>query len=265
MEKPMKHAFIFLAINLLTLIMGCAGTQTTEQAVQPPPLRVGITPDYPPMIFKNEGEIVGVEADLARELGKALGRPVQFVEVPWNRQIDSLIEGQTDIIMSGMSITDARLARIRFSKPYMKSGLMAMMRTEDGGKYRTPSSVLQSTGLVGVQKDTTGEAFVRERMPNATVRVLRKPGSAMYSLNNRKIDVFIHDLPAVVWMVSENEGEVTALRSLLTEEYLAWGMRTQDASLLARIDTVLAGWRKDGTLNRILNYWMPYLRRLGML
>jgi polar amino acid transport system substrate-binding protein len=262
-----QYILILFMVNLLMLIAGCAGAGTagSQQVVQPPPLRVGITPDSPPIIFKQQTEIVGVEADLARELGKALGRPVQFVEIPWERQIDYLIQGQTDIIMSGMSVTDARLARIRFAKPYMKSGLTAMMRTEDAGKYQTPRSVLQSTGLTGVQKDTTGEAFVRERMPNATLRILRKPGSAVYSLNNREIDVFIHDLPAVVWMVSENEGEVTALRSLLTEEYLAWGVRTSDPALLARIDTLLAGWRKDGTLNRILNYWMPYLRRLGML
>ena len=31
-------------------------------------LRVGITPDYPPIIFKRGGQIVGIEAELAQQV-----------------------------------------------------------------------------------------------------------------------------------------------------------------------------------------------------
>ena len=89
------------------------------------------------MIFNLKEKITGVEADLARLLGERLHRPVEFVELRWERQIPALMEGQTDIIMSGMSITKARRIRIDFTESYLKVGLLAAFRREDVSKYNT--------------------------------------------------------------------------------------------------------------------------------
>ena len=71
-------------------------------------MRVGVSPDYPPMVFKQNDRITGAEADLALRLGNALGSPVEFVEMGWDQLIASLMEGKIDIIMSGMTITEAK-------------------------------------------------------------------------------------------------------------------------------------------------------------
>ena len=51
--------------------MGADDKPATAVAPKPPAeLRVGISPNYPPIAFEEDGKIVGVEADLAERLGK---------------------------------------------------------------------------------------------------------------------------------------------------------------------------------------------------
>src|SRR5206468_10265090 len=91
-----------------------------------PALKVGITPEYPPLVFRQPDSTNGLEIELAKALGKELGRPIQFVVLEWEDQIPALLDRQTDIIMSGMSITKTRQLRVAFSKPYLQSELRAL-------------------------------------------------------------------------------------------------------------------------------------------
>jgi ABC-type amino acid transport substrate-binding protein len=222
-------------------------------------LRVGVTPNYPPMIFKLQGKISGLEADLAVLLGSALQRDVQFVELTWDEQIQALLEGKIDIIMSGMTITEARKVRVNFSDPYLKSGLVAMMRTGDAAKYDSTKKVLESIATVGVVKGTTGEVFVRNRFRNSTTIIaVKEPGEAPGLLNNRRIDLFVYDAPAMVWLVSENEATLKGLWEPMNEEYLGWAVGRGDQALLMKVNAALAEWKKDGTVQQVVKRWLPY-------
>ena len=72
-------------LSLSAMLSGCV---TTPPEPDPSILRVGVTPDAQPVIYKQGGQILGIEADFARKLGAALGRQVIFVEVPWDKQLD---------------------------------------------------------------------------------------------------------------------------------------------------------------------------------
>jgi ABC-type amino acid transport substrate-binding protein len=251
-------ATFFVALGAV----GCATAQDVpgEKSF----LRVGITPNYPPMIFKMNEKITGVDADLARRLGKELNRPVQFVEMGWDQQITALLEGKIDIIMSAMTITEARKVRINFTDPYLKSGLVSAIRAGDASKYTSVKSILSEIPAVGVIKGTTGEAFVRKNMSTSPrIVTLLNVSDAAPELKSRRIDVFIYDAPAVVWLVSENEADIRGVWELLNEENLGWGVRKGDDDFLKQVNTILQSWKKDGTLNEILRSWLPaqYLER----
>ena len=259
-----KNYLKILSVIVLALVfVSCASTQ--KPATQNNLLRVGITPDYTPVIFKRDLKVVGIEADLARKLGEELNRPVKFVELGWDSQIPSLLNGKTDIVMSGMSITRARQVRINFSSSYLKSGLLAAMRAEDREEYDSLEKVKTRTSSVGVVEGTTSEAYVRRNFPNVLrVASLTKAGDAPTLLVNGSIDFFVHDAPSIIWLVSENEAELAALWKPLNEEALAWGVRKSDSALLNKVNSVLEKWEKDGTLDQILLKWLPakYLERI---
>jgi ABC-type amino acid transport substrate-binding protein len=260
---------LVLPLAVAAVLTGCASDQyyATPPKEAPPPagpvLRVGVTPTYPPIIFKQGDQIVGVESELAALLAARLGRTAQLFEMPFTEQIDALLAGRTDIVMSGMSVTDARKLRVAFTEPYLEGGLMAAVRTADVGRYPSRDAVLGTIATVGVIEGTTGDVFVQRNFPNARRVAFSRASDGALGLRRRTVDMFIHDAPSIAWLVSANEADLAAIRQYLNREPLAWAVRLTDTELLNQVNTVLAGWKADGTLAAVLGRWLPYLGRPG--
>jgi len=248
-------------------IAGCNDTRPAEptgQASTPVavPLKVGISGNFPPLIYQQADGWAGIEVDLARRLAARLGRPLELEETRWNQLIPALLDGRIDIIMAGMTITDARKVRIAFSEPYMRTGLYALMRAEDRRRFGSAAAVRATHGPVGVVPETTGDAFLRNEMPHAVRWAVSKAEAAPFELSNHKIDLFISDAASVMWLASENEAELVALTEFLDKEYLGWGMRRDDQALLNEVNAALRAWKADGSLQETLRHWVPYQKEL---
>ena len=237
---------------LLALAALCPPSVLAQSA-----LRVGITPNAPPMIFKEEGKIAGMEADFAQALGAALGRPVKFVEVRWDDQIPALLDDKTDIIMSSMSITRARQFRIAFSKPYLQIGQMALVRRDDAYRYAL-GFPFQLQGIIGVKKGTTGDFLAQTEFPKTKRKEFKSGEEGARALTKKKIDLYLGDSPMIWWLASVNEENgLTAVPILLSEENLAWGMRKADPQLIEAVNQTLDQMAKDGRSTRIIKKWLP--------
>jgi len=258
----MTKRCVKIIILSFVLLGGCAtpGVKTGEAPVNP--ILVGVTPVYPPIIFKRGGEITGLEVDLARRLSEELRRPIKFVEINWEEQISTLLQGKTDIIMSGMTITQARQVRITFSEPYLTSGLMIAFTAENASKYASLRDIKEFIPAVGFVADTTGEVYARNNFRDGNRMVpVKSTNEAALALKNGRIDIFVFDAPAIGWMVSQNEAELRILPEPLNIEYLAWGLRRDDRELLVMVNSLLSKWKNDGTLKAMILKWLPYWKR----
>jgi len=251
-----------IIILSFVLLGGCAtpGVKTGEAPVNP--ILVGVTTNYPPIIFKMSGEITGLETDFARRLSEELKRPIKFVEISWEEQIPALLERKTDIIMSGMTITQARQVRITFSEPYLTSGLMIAYTAENASKYTSLRDIKEYIPAVGFVADTTGEVYARNNFRDGNRMVpVKSVNEAALALKNGRIDIFVHDAPAIGWMVSQNEAELRILPEPLNIEYLGWGLRRDDRELLVMLNSLLSRWKNDGTLKATILKWLPYWKQ----
>ena len=265
-SKSGKFGFLVLAAYCIGLvwITGCAST--AKQAPEPPApvpdvnvLRVGISPNAPPLIFKQGSKIVGLEADFAREFAKYLGKSLRFVELEWEDQIPSLLANRIDIIMSGMTITRLREVRVAFSNPYFRSGQMALIRREDAALFKTGFFTITKSAAIGSIKNTTGEYFVENQFGRVKKISFNNSKEAVKALLDKKINMFVHDAPIILWLGSENENNgLTPLFSLLTEEDLAWGIRKDDKKLLASANNFLKMANEEGRLKQIIRHWIPF-------
>jgi len=265
---------LFLVI-LMCLLIGCAAPQGQQSnaganqapavSVAPNPnvLRVGVSTNAPPLIYKQGFEVVGLEAELAKEFGDYLGKSIAFVELDWEEQIPALLANKTDIIMSGMTITKMRQVRIEFSEPYFRTGQMALARN----KYRKmiPQNYYGIRGMsimtrFGVVKGTVGETFVQKNFGQAKKIVPYKTSrQAVDDLLKGRIDVLIHDGPIILMLAAENENKGLAeIPSLLSEDYLAWGIRKTDPELLAAANNFVDTMIKENKLDTIINRWIPF-------
>ncbi len=235
------------------LAAGSAAVEAANDAV----LRAGYTPTYPPVVFVQNGQPAGIEIDLARQLAADLGMPLRLIEMEWDKLIPALVAGDIDIIMAGMTITDARRVRMDFSRPYLRTGQLVLMRRSRAHLYPTADAVRATKEAVGVIKNTTGDGYVQAWFTNAQRRAYNTSEDAALELSRKRLDLFVDDAPSIWWQASQHEADLTVLATPLTEEYLAWGIARTNPTLLAAVNKTLRRWEKDGTLRRILQAWIP--------
>jgi polar amino acid transport system substrate-binding protein len=253
----------FILLTALSLLAGCApsGQSTTESSLVPPDknvLRVGISSNSPPLIFRQGNKLVGLEADLARELATYLGKSLRFVELEWDDQIPALLENRIDIIMSGLTITTLREIRISFSIPYFESGQMALIRRKDAARYSAGLFSFATSSGIGAIKDTTGAYYVETQFSSIKRKLYTNSRAAVKDLIKQNIDMFIHDGPMILYLASENENKgLTALFTPLTREYLAWGIRRDNVELLDTTNNFLRSFNEEGKLSKVIKFWVP--------
>ncbi len=221
-------------------------------------LRVGVAPSHPPVIFEQEGEIVGLEADLARGLGARLGRRIVFERFDERELLPALERGDIDVVMSGLSITPERAARVRFCLPYLQVGQLALIRSSDLARFGRIHTIRRPGARVGFVDGTPGEAFVAAELSRATSFGFDGVDSGVRSLRAGRIDYFVHDAPTV-WRIAGDpeQRDLHGLYQLLTQEELAWAVRRDDAALKALLDATLEQWQREGSLQPVIDRWIP--------
>jgi len=252
------------AVLTLTLVLaGCASSR--PEAPPPPPpkptvpeLRVGVTLDSPPFAMRQGMEMQGIEVDFAMRLSSVLRRPLRVIALTWAELIPALLDGQIDIIMSGMTITRLRSMRVSFSDPYMDSGLSVLIRANLASSYPTPAEALGGSLRVGVTRGTTADTFINENYRSGQVFPYLSNSDGVADLVPGRIDAFVTDAPIVAWFASAHDGQLVPLiRPLLTQEQLGWGFRPQDDVLRQAANDALASWKAEGFVERTIKRWIP--------
>ena len=221
-------------------------------------LKVGVSPDYPPLAFLQEGNIVGIEADNVRALSEIMGQSMKLVPMSHDKLMPALLSGQIDVIMSGMSVTAERAEKVMFSDAYMRIGQMAIMHKDKVARFAQPWSVYREGVRIGVEPGTTGAAFAESELKDAEVSFYVDAAAAFQGLREDQIDLYIHDAPTS-WNLatSKTDTDLISLYSPLTDEMLAWAVRKDDDALLAELNRALGMMKSSGTLRYILNRWIP--------
>ena len=94
-------------------------------------LRIATEPTFVPFESVDENDqLVGFDIDLARALAHDLGVEAEFVTVDWNSIIPTLISKKSDLIMSGMTITEERKRTVDYSDPYFHTITSVLVSTK---------------------------------------------------------------------------------------------------------------------------------------
>jgi len=120
-------------------------------------LDVGVELSFAPMEFEEMGKEAGADVELARALAKQMGVEVAFKNMPFDDLLTAVENGQVDIAMSSITITEERKQLVDFV-PYMEAGSGILV------KKGNPSGILRLADLcdktVALQEGTSQVATV---------------------------------------------------------------------------------------------------------
>lgn len=238
----------------------CAGNSTPKPPPlppAPPPIRIGTLSDSPPYAFMRDGQLVGLEIDLANRLFVSTGRPVTFVPMAWDDLLTALERNKIDVAMAGITVTPEREVRFAFSDAYFRASTAALIRRADRNKFRDPGAVCTSPIDVGVLMGSIPEKELRDRCPSVIPRLYPKAVNAVLELQQRRVDAVVHDAPVLRWLTSTSEAELEVVDTKLGVQSLAWAFQPNEVELRNAANAALARMRDDGTLARILVRWIP--------
>jgi polar amino acid transport system substrate-binding protein len=252
------------AVVMAAMMAACATTTTggPHEQQRAPELVVGVTSDSPPYATQQGGDLAGLEVDFARELGHVLHRPVRVVDLSWDDLIAGLSNGRVDVVMAGVTVTPERQLRFAFTEPYLRTRIVALVRRADRKRLGSPDAICKGAWNIGVMAGTTGELYVRDRCPSATVKAYPSATAAVQELQTRRVDAVVHDGPVLAWLLAQNSAELDLVPTRIADEQLAWMVRRDDPQLLHELNGALATMRSDGTLDQILRQWVPQIERV---
>ncbi len=226
------------------------------------PLRVGMELQYPPFeMSTKDGTPSGISVDLAKALGKYLGRKVIIENIAWDGLIPSLKTKKIDIIISSMTITNQRKKVIDFSIPYAQSDLCILTNPTSGVK--SIKDLNQKDKVVAVKKGTTGHLYAVKHLKKARILVLDKESSAVLEVIQKRADAFIYDQLTVYRDWEKHKKTTVALLQPITKNPGYWGiaLRKNEPELKAKINNFIRKAKSNGTFNKLANKYLKNVKK----
>ncbi|MEP0964036.1 MAG: transporter substrate-binding domain-containing protein [Roseobacter sp.] len=106
-----------------------AGESVIESIKREGVIKIGLSIFRPWSMRDLNGDLVGFELDVGRQLAEDMGVEVEFIPTSWDGIIPALVSGKFDVIISGMTITPQRNLTVSFSEPYAFSGMTILANT----------------------------------------------------------------------------------------------------------------------------------------
>jgi polar amino acid transport system substrate-binding protein len=125
-------------------------------------LSIGMEIGYPPMEYKDVDGVtpIGFDVQLGKALADKLGLQVKYLDTAWDGIFAGVNTGKYDVIISAVTITEARLEAFNFSTPYIQNAQAIVLLK---GSTITARSLEELGGLkVAYQEETTSDDIMTE-------------------------------------------------------------------------------------------------------
>jgi cyclohexadienyl dehydratase len=174
-------------------------------------LRVCQYPLYYSISYRDtkSGEIVGIDADLAKELAKELDAKLEIVESSFGTFIADLQANKCEIGMFGVGATLKRGQAVEFSKPYLVTNIYGVTRKDTA--IKSWADVDKPGVKAAVSLGSFIEPFMKSYLKNAEVVSIAPPDTREGELVARRVDIIMTDFPTAVKVTDEFDWAVTVL------------------------------------------------------
>ncbi|MDR2883569.1 MAG: amino acid ABC transporter substrate-binding protein [Deferribacteraceae bacterium] len=257
----MKRILVLLTVAIFALT-ACKRVDTNatkgaaETAATPAKFILGFDDSFPPMGFKENGEYVGFDIDLAREVTKRLNMELVLQPIIWDVKEQELNTNKIDCIWNGFTMTPEREAAMAFTKPYMNNKQIVVVLKDSpvqtladlAGKklaLQRDSSAADALDKHATLKPSLGELLEFED------NVM-----AMTDLDTNNCDAVLMDVVVANYnYIKKAPDKYRLLEESLADERFGIGFRKTDVALKDKVEATLMEMANDGTVANISTKW----------
>lgn len=246
----MKYGFLSLILSLQVLI----GWGSQEENV----LRWAADAEsgVPNVFFDplDPNKITGFEYDIAQAIAQNLGKQLKFFANDWEMLVPGLQRGQYDILLNAIECRTWNLfagkAKVLLSNPYYITHLQLVVLKNSYLNYFADCE----GKTIGILKQSWHAEKALKRFTNTQIVIYDDEVKAYADLKNKRLDGVLLDHPESYYYAAIDK-EVRLIDEPISRLEYAVMVRSEDAELLNKINSIIDKLKADGTLKAILERW----------
>lgn len=199
---------------------------------------------FAPYEYYENGEIVGVDIDIAKEIASALGKKLVIKDIAFDSIINEVKTGKADFGAAGISYSEERAKNVDFSINYATSKQVVIVKEDSSIKNVKEISDKK----IAVQLGSIGDTYVTENFKNASIVRQKKYLAAIEDLKTGKVDAVVMDELPAKEITKSNTG-VKILDGSLTNDSYGMIVKKGNKELLEQINNVLQKLKDEGKID----------------
>ena len=277
-----KYLALLLALAMVFALAACTGTNdpatdpSTEPSVEPSveptqgaepaelttveagKLHMSTNAAFPPYeMTTDDGKFEGIDVEVADAIAKKLGLELVVDDMGFDAALTAVQQGQSDIAMAGITVTEERQKVMDFSDSYA-TGIQVVIVKEDSPIQTVDD--LANANMIGCQKATTGYIYCSDTVENGGygedhVTAYETGAVAVQALVNGQVDAVVIDNEPAKNYVAANEGLKILDTEFAVEDY-AIAVQKDNTALLDAVNAAMAELKADGTFQDIVDKYI---------
>jgi len=240
----------FAGSLVVSLVVGAASVVAHAQA----PIKTGIDATFAPHAMPRlGGGLEGFNIDLANELAKRLGRPIEIEGTEFSALIPGLNAKKYDFLIAPTTVTPERAKALLFTEGYMETDYRFLQKKGD----KPIASIDDLKGKkISVNKGSAYESWGKtnaEKM-GFTYDVYGTNADAVQAVLSGRADANMAGETVILWAAKQNP---MLQPTLVIKTGLVWAMpfRVDDKAGRNQVSMVLKCMKRDGTVARLYEKW----------
>lgn len=231
---------IIVLLCMIMLVAGCGKKDDSK-------LIMVTEAGFAPYEYYSNGEIVGVDVDIAKEIASSMGKELVIKDIAFDSIINEVKTGKADFGAAGISYSEERAKNVDFTINYSTSKQVVIVKNDSG---------ITNIGdindkKIAVQLGSIADTYVSSTYKDASVVRQKKYLAAIEDLNTGKVDCVVMDLLPAEQILKTNSG-LKILDGALVEDSYGMIVKKGNKELLDNINKVLEKLKNEGKIDEYI-------------
>ena len=247
---------IFLSAVIIFLLFSAVSCKTADnngnENTDGENLTVGCDATYPPFESMEDGDIVGFDIDIIREIAERMGREIEIESIKWDNTYEFPEDMDLDMIISAIPILEEKESLVDFSDPYFV--MEYMLITLSGIDIKIKEDLEgKEIGILNSEESYLDEDYLL----NYRIEGYDDMATMFEDLRNENISGILISLPIGTNLMTENEGIYSILEIIESNKEFVIVLK-EGSDLKEEVNRVIEEIMQDGTYDEIYGRWFDY-------